>query len=296
MLKWLNRLLRDDDDFSKDANLNYKITMHNYFLQELIALERQILPAKIKYLFKNKKKYLLKLLIQGIIILSVVFGILFVAWFLGFRYTPDPVSTFGYKSTIIYVTDGTDTAYIRYRMPKAKIIMMYPPDPDKDWNAYKHEMHARFESPGPDSSSYFARRWETNKDGTKYQSQYWGRYQLGTLARKDCGIGDMTWEEFSMNPEIQEGAFKAWIRILYTTMLPYIDKYDGKFIGGYHITASGIVSMAHNVGVTATIEFLKSNGAVIPADSSAPAIRFLSLGGYDLSSVTNNQNSLVISK
>jgi hypothetical protein len=105
-------------------------------------------------------------------------------------------------------------------------------------------------------------------------------------------VGDYsTWEQFSTNPERQEGDFLEWIRILYGDMSPYIARYSGRFIAGYQITASGIISMVHNVGMKPTISFLRSKGDTIPSDGDGvntpkrPATRYLSLGGYDLTSI-----------
>lgn len=282
MRKFLNRILRDKKDFHKDDQLKTNIELHNYLLEQVFELERIILPAKIRYFFKNKKRYLFRLFAQSILILSVVLGVLFVAWFFGFRYNPVPVTV--HKSIILYITEDVDTTYIKLRIPKVKFIILYPPDISKDWKKYKEAMHSKFESTGSDSASYFARRTEVVK-GKKVPSQYWGRYQLGQSARNACKIGDMSWEEFSTNPEIQEGAFKIWIRLIYRDMKPYITQYEGKFIAGHQITASGIISMAHNVGEAPTIQFLQSGGSKIPSDGNASATRFLSLGGYDLNSI-----------
>lgn len=285
MKKFLNRLLRDKDDFYKDDELKQWIDIHNYLLQEVFDMERIILPAKIRYFLKNKKRYLFRLIVQAIFILSIFGSVLFVSYFFGFRYDPPPSIPEQHQSILLYVNDDVDTAYIKKYLPQAQFVILYPESNTKDWDAYKELMHSRFESPGSDSASYFARRVETTKDGKKTMSQYWGRYQLGNSARKACGIGDMSWEEFSTNPEIQEGVFKTWIRLLYQDMAPYIAKYDGRFIAGHQITASGIVSMAHNVGTVPTIQFLRSRGDSIPADGNAPATRFLSLGGFDLTSI-----------
>jgi hypothetical protein len=265
------------------------VELHGYLLDRLIEVEKQIVPEKIHYFWVNKKPFLARLFAKAVLILSVVVGVLFVAWFFGFRYTPLPRRFERYLT--LYVTETTDTNYIKARIPKAHFVLMYPSDPNKDWESYKKDMHFKFETTGlSDSAAYKTRRTEI-KGGKIVPSPYWGKYQMGQSARNACGIGTISWEEFSTNPELQEAVFKIWVRILYRDMSPYITKYAGRFMAGYQLTASGIISMAHNVGEAPTISFLESGGSNVPTDGDGiqtkktPATRFLSLGGYNLTSI-----------
>lgn len=287
--KWVNHILYDKDAFHKDNDLRAKVELHNYLLDRLLEVEKQIVPEKIRYFWRNKKVFLFRLFAKAILILSVVGGILFVAWFFGFRYNPQPAKLPRY--VVLYVTETTDTNYIKTRLPMARFILLYPPDPNKDWEAFKEALHFKFETTGlSDSAAYKTRRVEV-KNGKKVPSQFWGKYQMGQAARNDCGIGGISWEEFSSNPELQEAVFKIWIRILYRDMMPHITKYSGKFMAGQQITASGIIAMAHNVGEAPTVLFLESGGNNVPMDGDgvttkkSPATRFLSLGGYNLTSI-----------
>jgi hypothetical protein len=289
--KFINAILYDKDEFTYDADLKSKVEIHNFLLQHLIELEREIVPAKIKYFWNNKKIFLLRLFFKFSLIVVFIVGVLATARYFGFRYNPEPIPV--YTPITLYVTEEDDTAYIRTCIdnPMITFVMIYPPDRSKDWNKFKEEMHAKFETRGfSDSASYFARGTGVDSvTGASYQNQFWGRYQLGTYARKAIGIGNMTWEEFSTNPEVQEGSFKTWIRLLYKDMKPYIQRYEGDYMDGYQITSSGIVAMAHNVGADKTIKFLESRGKNIPYDGKSPATRFLSLGGYNLSSILNEK-------
>lgn len=289
--RFINKLLYDKDEFPYDEDLKSNVEIHNFMLQRVIELERQIVPAKIKYFWRNKKTFLLRLFVKFLLAVIVVAGVLMAAQYFGFRYNPTPIPI--YTPITLYVTEDDDTTYIRTCIanPYISFVMIYPPDRSKDWNKFKEEMHAKFETRGfSDSASYFARGTGVDTvTGVSYQNQFWGRYQLGTYARKAIGIGNMTWEEFSTNPETQEGAFKTWIRLLYKDMKPYIQRYEGDYMDGYQITASGIVAMAHNVGAAPTIRFLESRGEKVPLDGKIPATRFLSLGGYNLSSILNEK-------
>jgi hypothetical protein len=288
--KWINHILYDKDAFHKDNVLRTMVELHSYLLDNLIELDKQIAPRKMRYFWENKKVFLFRLFAKMILTLSVVAGIVFVGWFVGFRYTP-PAPTYD-RWVTLYVPVDTDTIYLKSRISKVRFIIMYPTDPHKEWEAFKEAMHFKYETVGlSDSAAYKTRRMTKNKEGKMAPSQFWGKYQMGQSARDDCDIGGMSWEEFSTNPEIQEGTFKRWIRILYRDMTPYILKYEGRFIAGHQITASGIISMAHNVGEDATVQFLTSGGATVPMDGDgvntpkAPATRFLSLGGYNLTSI-----------
>lgn len=288
--KWLNHLLYDKDAFHKDVDLRTKVELLNYFLDQVLELEKQVVPAKIRYFWQNKKIFLARLFAKALLILGIIGGILFVAWFFGFRYTPSTEKKPRY--VVLYVTETTDTNYVKLHLPMARFVLIYPPDPHKDWEAFKEMMHFKFETAGlSDSAAYKTRRWEVDKKGKKYPSQFWGKYQMGQAARNACGIGTISWEEFSTNPELQEAAFKTWIRILYRDMTPYINQYSGRTMAGHQLTASGIISMAHNVGEAAVVQFLTTNGGTVPMDgddinvAKKPATRFLSLGGYNLTSI-----------
>ena len=65
----------------------------------------------------------------------------------------------------------------------------------------------------------------------------------------------------------------------------YLKKYNNRIIRGYHLTTSGMLAMAHNVGADAVIGFLNSNCSNVPRDGNGPADRFLILGNYELSSL-----------
>lgn len=280
--KWVDKILWDKDEFYKDDDLKSRVDLHNYLVEQIIDLERSIIPAKIMYFWRNKKSFLAKLFGKLILWLVLFASFVFAAWFFGFKYDPTPTVRHPHVIYRYLESEAKDTTYIKTRIPNVQLVMIFPPDPTKDWERYKEEMHFRYETTGlSDSVAYKTRR----KDVNGSWSQYWGKYQMGQSARNACGVGSMSWEEFSSTAEIQEGVFRIWVKILYRDMMPYINKYQGKYMGGHQLTASGIVSMAHNVGEEPTIRFLTSNGTQIPSDANAAATRFLSLGGYDLTPI-----------
>lgn len=135
------------------------------------------------------------------------------------------------------------------------------------FNEYKEAIR-NIETKGySDSTSYYAKSPSGN---------HWGRYQLGKIARTVAGYPNITYEEFSSNPEIQEQSFEKWIEYLRKEMKPYIKKYSGKTINGIALTESGIISMAHNVGGPETRKYLDRG-----YDPPGP-LKFLKLNNYNL--------------
>jgi hypothetical protein len=151
-------------------------------------------------------------------------------------------------------------------------IIFYLKDPSKNYEKWKTAL-AGIESGG----------WTNQYESRRVGSQYWGKYQMGEFARKKVGMDGVTWENWRDNPELQEIALNIWIDILYKELEKDIKKYDGTFVGGWYITESGIIAMAHNVGGPLVKSFLYSGGVDVPKDGSGKdATRFLILGNYDL--------------
>jgi hypothetical protein len=204
--------------------------------------------------------------------MSLVFGIIGASLY-GLDYynvidikAPSPIAA---EKLTIYMPESDSTKFNKiiseFKEDNIDVTIMefFPPDPKKDWKAFKKAI-SRIESKG----SY------TAKDG-----QYWGKYQLGDNARKAAGLS-ASWEQFSKNPDMQEGAFLSWMRLTKKQIVQYnLYKYMGQYIRGYQITESGLLALVHNVGIGGAIQFLKSNGESIPAGNP---IAFIKLGGYNV--------------
>jgi len=264
MKKFLNRFLNKKSNFTEDEKLKAMNEQFYYLMTEEKRLLNHIVKANISYFFKYKKMYLAKLLLVIFTYLSIFCGIIFAGLF-----TLDYFNVISISKAVpkvepkitIYLPD-TDVANIAKLSKQFNVVIFFAPDPKKDWKKYKASV-AQIESRG----DYKAR------DG-----QYWGKYQLGEQARALSGLGKMTFEEFASNPELQEGAFLAWIRFLQqeaNRMKLY--RYYGKFMDGVQLTESGVVSMSHNAGIGATQQYLARGGGNPPGGT-----KFLKLGGYDL--------------
>ena len=298
--KFLFNKFHDTKLYPEDQELRRDVELYHYLFNYAIELQKRILPKKIKYFFKHEPTFFLKLFLKLLLRLwwfifgLAVFSVIVVAFLILVCHVKINLRTESIKKEnrelIIYVpntgvheVDSLSMDFYKRHVPKAKFIWFYIYTKQKDWDAFKYRMHFEFETTGlPDSSAY-----KTRRIMNKQPSQFWGMFQLGESARHS--IGDYsTWDQFSTNPERQNGDFLDWMKLLYKDMKPEIDKFEGKFIGGYHITASGILAMTHNVGEDGVRSFLYSNGKTIPTDGDGknipktPGTRFLALGGYNL--------------
>ncbi len=122
---------------------------------------------------------------------------------------------------------------------------------------------------------------------------YVGKYQFGWSALKWVGVNSK--RRFLNNPELQEEAFEKLISLNKWVLKDYIAKYRGQRISGVQITESGIIAAAHLGGAGNVIKFLESDGTNVFADANnVPITKYMKrFGGYDLSSITPDNNARV---
>lgn len=259
------RFLNKKSDFERNIELATLNDQYFYLLGEAKKLLNHVIYENVKYYFKYKKIYLSKLVIVILLTLSA-----FLTMILGGIYDDITKNTPKKEKFVfsVYIPD-TDTLSQKYAAAHGyKYAVIFLPDSRKDWKLYKKAMQNIETHGATDSSSYFMK---------SISGIHWGRYQLGPLARQVSGIKpNITFQEFSSNPELQEGAFLAWIRFIKKSMQPDINKYSGRFMDGVQITESGIISMAHNAGIEATRAYLQ-RGSNPPGGTL-----FLKVGGYNL--------------
>jgi hypothetical protein len=274
MIKFLNKFLNNKSNFTEDTQLKVLNDEFYYLLEIEKNLLKQVVRRNIKYYFQYKKLYIARVVfimtIYFAIVIGGIGGTLFTLNYFNIIRISKAVPTIDAPLTV-YLPDTDTISQNECTKLGIKYIIFFPYDSKKSWKLYKIAIH-NIESKGlNDSSSYYAR---------SSTGEYWGRYQLGSGARKLVGLGGMSWKQFSSNREIQEGAFLTWVRLTKISMQPEINKYVGQTMNGVQITESGIISMAHNVGEGAARGFLNSNGANIP--NAGYAMKFLKVGGYNL--------------
>jgi len=121
-----------------------------------------------------------------------------------------------------------------------------------------------------------------------FNNAYWGAYQMGVPSRKDVGLGDMEPKTFLGNEVIQDWAMNEYMKINYSRLKKYIDKYKIPYKGGVRIghnlvTVSGLIAAAHLGGSQNVINFLESNGKVVFKDGNGvPITHYFQLNNYPL--------------
>jgi len=143
---------------------------------------------------------------------------------------------------------------------------------------------AKLES-GPDQPNYTARR---------PNSQYWGRWQLGRLARNgppnepasEWVARRVPWRQFSQDAALQTAAVTNWARRAYRELKRQPDARAAVAAGTLHglpVTWSGLVGFDHLVGRAAVLKWIRT-GADTQDANGTPGTRYLTtLNGADLS-------------
>ena len=271
MKKWLNHFLNKKSEFTNDEKLKSSNDQYFFLLGEVKKLSNHIVVENIKYYFEYKKAYLVRLLAVLVVKLAIFVGII-----VGGLFSLDYFGVVNISKAIpkaekrltVYLPDN-DTSNITKIRKTFDVIIFYPPDPKKGWKMFKQSLH-NIETKGTSNAASYSQQ----------NGQYWGKYQLGTDARKLVGLEKMSWKEFSTNPDLQEGAILTWMRLMRTIMKPDIDRYNGRYMRGFQITESGIIAMAHNCGEGGARVFLSSNGNSLPEYGNP--VLFGKLGGYNL--------------
>lgn len=119
---------------------------------------------------------------------------------------------------------------------------------------------------------------------------YIGKYQFGKMALQDLELDDkINAHKFKKNPAIfpekmQDKAMLKLLKLNKNYLGDYINKYEGKNIGGIDITKSGLLAGSHLVGASNVKKFLDSNGSFVPKDANGvPVTDYIAnFGGYNL--------------
>jgi len=286
-LRFLHYLLQDKKGYHKDDNLKQRWDSYLYVLNGLRKQSYNILRDKFIYFLKYKKWTTFKRLIFGFGIFILLYSgiyyggktiVISLGWDKYFTkeivilpqqtvYVPDTIQMDKYIKNFSIQTDLT----LKQANEKFEFVIVYTTDSTKTLKKFLERL-GEIES----RNNYQARR---------PGSQYLGRWQIGDAARRSVGFGNISYDKFLNTPEIQDAAVVLLLKLNYSTMEKHLKKYNNKIIRGYHLTTSGLLAMAHNVGADAVIKFLNSNCSIVPQDGNGPADRFLILGNYELSSL-----------
>ncbi len=118
----------------------------------------------------------------------------------------------------------------------------------------------------------------------KTAGDYWGRYQIGPIARQELGLTKITQKEFLSNERLQDGLVTALLIRNKKYLKEAIGEYEGQEVAGIYITQSGLLAGAHLRGASSVIKFLKSGGKVDQTDGNGvPVSKYIKhFGNYNL--------------
>ena len=122
---------------------------------------------------------------------------------------------------------------------------------------------------------------------------YKGRYQFGNSTLKWVGVDSA--RDFMNSPAMQESAFDVLVAKNKFVLREYINAFDGKTIGGFKVTESGLIAAAHLCGAGNVMKFLDSGGEDVFADANnVPLTSYLSrFGNFDTSIIRANATAKV---
>jgi len=158
------------------------------------------------------------------------------------------------------------------RPPAEKITPAAPSKvtPAQDgWTSWR-ELLAQKESGG---------RYDARRPG----SQYWGRYQLGTLARANTSAKGVRWAQFMKNEQLQNQAIKEWSGRALRELKAQPDAIAAVAAG--KATWAQLVAMDHLTGRAATLRWIRTGKATKDANQVSNFEWGLPFAGFNIDSI-----------
>jgi hypothetical protein len=252
LLKYfLNPLLKPTeliDRYPTNVTLDYRISMVKYHWGEIEHYILSIAKIKWKLFLKYGWKYFVLKTSKIIVLLTIGF---FLVFFIYKAAKPKIIN--------IYHTDSFES-----KIEKDSIIIIR--DVVNPQLKKYFDYIAATEVPiknGDTLSSYQVRCYDSTSSAI-------GRYQMVNAARTQIGLGGVSDQVFLNNPELQDVAMYLLIKDNYRAMKPFIDEYDGKIINGYFLTEPGMLSLAHALGASGAMTWIKNGCKVNQLPSGAP--------------------------
>lgn len=129
---------------------------------------------------------------------------------------------------------------------------------------------------------------ESKNNYTAVHGPYWGRYQMGALARTQVGIS-VGKTKFLSDTALQDTAFLQYLTWNRTVLADVIKKHVGTVVKGITVTESGILAMAHGCGHANVRKFFRTGGTYVP-NNGRRGTDYLQIGGYTLFQEENQKN------
>ena len=137
------------------------------------------------------------------------------------------------------------------------------------WTSWR-ELLAQKESGG---------RYDARRPG----SQYWGRYQLGTLARANTSAKGVRWSQFMKNEQLQNKAIKEWTARALRELKAQPDARAAVAAG--KATWAQLVAMDHLTGRAATMKWIRTGKATRDANQVSNYEWGLPFAGFNIDSI-----------
>ena len=290
-LTFIHYIFHDKDNYQHDAKLQQRWDIFKYIVGQISKESLPLLKDKFIYFMQFKKLVSLKrfaigALLIGILYFGISYGTQAVVNYVNSKFGLTLLQKSVVKNVPRIDEYVPDTVSIDKRKKDLSILLsLSPVEIDK-----KFTFITFYTINSTKTLKKFLERLGEIESRNDYKSrrpgsQYLGRWQMGDQARRIIGFGNIGYDKFLNTPEIQDAAVVLLLKYNYSYMRPYLKKYNNRIIRGYHLTTSGLIAMAHNVGADAVISFLNSNCSNIPRDGNGLSDRFLILGNYDLSSL-----------
>jgi hypothetical protein len=289
-LTFFHYIFHDKDNYHKDDNLKGRWEKYKYILGYLRKESFPLLKDKFIYFMKYKKLTTLK---RFTIIAVIGIMIYFSSYYGGksvVNYVNSKFKLHMFEKSVKYIPKideyVPDTISLERRIKDLSLSLSLSPEQINK----KFTFITVYSVDSTKTLKKFLERLGEIESRNQYDcrrqgSQYLGRWQMGDQARRIIGFGNISYEKFLHTPEIQDAAVVLLLKYNYNYMRPYLKRYNNRIIRGYHLTTSGMLAMAHNVGADAVIGFLNSACSNVPHDGNGSSDRFLILGNYELSSL-----------
>ena len=130
-------------------------------------------------------------------------------------------------------------------------------------------------------------------DSRRPNSQYWGRWQLGRLARNGPAsepaelwiARGVKWDSFKADPALQTAAATYWSRRAYRELRrnrTAANAIKAGVLHGLPVTWSGLVGFDHLVGRAAVLKWIRTGQDTKDANGVGGTVYLSKLGGLDL--------------
>jgi hypothetical protein len=123
-----------------------------------------------------------------------------------------------------------------------------------------------------------------NYEARRPNSQYWGRYQLGRLARGATSARGVRWSAFKKNEALQDQAVREWTTRNLRELKAQPDA--AKAVRDGRATWAQLVAMDHLTGRAATMRFVRTGASTADANNTKNTDWGRDFASFDINELT----------